>query len=84
MQHILERHAPDDWNGSEAQTQTFLPRKINIGEIQDIVGDVLSQNRGRIIADPGKYGWNVAGTTNGIRYNVTTYKGRITRLVPLP
>lgn len=84
MQHILERHAPDYWNGSEAQTQTFLPRKMSIGEIQDIVGDVLNQNRDRIIADPDKYDWNIMGTTKGVRYNVTTYKGRITRLMPLP
>ena len=84
MQHILERHAPDYWNGREARTQTFLPRKMSIGEIQDIVGDVLSQNRDKIIADQNEFGWDLAGTRNGVRYNVTTYKGRITRLVPLP
>ena len=84
MQHILERHAPDDWNGSEAQTQTFLPRKTSIGEIQDIAGDVLSQNRDRIVADQNEFGWDLLGTRNGVRYNMTTYKGRITRLVPLP
>ena len=84
MQHSPERHAPGDWNGSEAQTQPFLPGKMSIREIQNIVGDVLSQNRARIIADPDKYEWNVIGTTKGVRFNMTPYKGRITRLVPLP
>ena len=71
-----------------AATPTSDPTSPGCGEPafydQYIVGDVLSQNSDRIIADPDKYGRNVIGTTKGVRYNVTTYKGRIARLVPLP
>lgn len=84
MRHILERHAPEYWNGSEGEAQTLFPRGTTTDQIQQAVGDVLGQNRDAIIAEPNRYGWTLFGTSGGVRYNVTTYQGRITRLVPLP
>ena len=82
MRHILERHAPEYWNGETKRTQTFLPRGTTTAQIQQMVGDVLGQNRDAIIAEPSESDWDLFGTSGGVRYNVTTYQGRVARLVP--
>ena len=40
---------------------------------------MLSQNRDAIIAEPSKSDWDLFGTSGGVRYNVTTYLGRVIR-----
>lgn len=49
MKHILERHHPEFWNGSVKETQSFLNGDLTITDIQNIVGEVISQNRQKII-----------------------------------
>ena len=82
MRDILERHAPEYWNGRSETTQTFFPEGTTFEQLQDAVRDVLSQNREKIIADPSEYQWLLEGTSNGVHYDVGIYRGRITHLVP--
>lgn len=84
MRHILERHAPEYWDGDATGSQTFFNPGTSFESIQDVAGDVLGQNRDAIIAKPSAYRRNLTGTSGGRRYVLSTYQGRVTQLYPLP
>ena len=84
MRHILARHSLEYWDGSVSKTQSFFRPGMSIDQIQDVIGDVLSQNRESIIADPSEHEWRLSGTSAGVRYDLSTYQSRIAQLVPLP
>lgn len=84
MRHILERHAPEYRDGSAKGSQTFFEPGATVDEIQDVVGDVLGQNRDTIIAEPSEYDWKLTGTSRGRLYRLSTYQGRVTQVYPVP
>ena len=84
MRHILERHAPEYWDGDSKGSQTFFEPGTSFEEIQDVAGDVLGQNRDAIIAKPSAYERKLTGTSRGRRYTISTYQGRVTQVYPWP
>ena len=84
MRHILERHAPEYWDGSSKSSQTFFEPGTTLEDIQDVVRDVLGQNRDAIIAEPNAYEWELTGTSGGRSYGLSTYQGRVTQVYPMP
>ena len=83
MKHILERHHPKFWNGTTKAKQSFFPKNMSPSQIQDAVGEVLKQNRGRV----GEIGSNgvgqMTGTVNGVKYQLGLNRGRVGQFFPL-
>jgi hypothetical protein len=77
LKHILERHHPLYWNGTNATIQTFFDKKITISEIIDIIKQVVKQNRNTVLkkGNMGKY--QVEAIIKNTRYIVGFDNGRI-------
>jgi hypothetical protein len=82
MQHILEGHHPNFFNGEFGRTQAFLPRSTTTGQIESMVEQILTQNRDRVIAI-GAGQDNVFGIIGGVRYQITLDAGRVVRFFPV-
>jgi hypothetical protein len=77
MKHILERHHPSYWNGSVKAKQSFFNPKTSLDDIQNLIGEVIKQNRDTIQKmSPNSMG-SVKGTINGVEYQLGINKGRI-------
>jgi Domain of unknown function (DUF4157) len=82
MQHILERHHPNFWDGSEKAAQTFFDRKMGITDVADAVEKVLQQNRETLIRRGSRGMYQVEGTHNGVKYVLGVNQGRIGQFYP--
>lgn len=79
MRHILERHHPTWWNGTIRSTQTFFDPRMSIDDVADIAGQVLLQNRDRIMAGARQ----VHAQVGGVWYTLgLDHRGRIGQLYP--
>ncbi|MDN3954537.1 ribonuclease YeeF family protein [Sporolactobacillus laevolacticus] len=77
IKHILVRHHPEYWNGSVKSSQTFLDKDMTLNDITNTIGEVLKQNREKLI-EKGSVGmYQVEGTVNGVNYVVGLNKGRV-------
>ncbi len=84
MRHILERHSPEYWDGSTKTAQTFFRSGTTPENIQNIVSDVLRQNRNVMTSILDSYERSLVGNSGGANYQISIYQGRITSVVPLP
>lgn len=83
MKHILERHHPEYWDGSEKIKQSFLNPKMSIDDVQTALTDVLYQNKD-ILATKGSKGmYQISGNHNGVEYILGVKNGRIGQFYPL-
>ncbi|WP_396021641.1 hypothetical protein [Bacillus cereus group sp. BfR-BA-01380] len=82
MKHVLERHHSDYWNGSVKAEQSFLNKDLSISDIQNIAGEVISQNRDIIISKGTRGMYQIEGKVDGITYIVGFKNGRIGQLYP--
>ncbi len=82
MQHILQRHHPDYWNGSTKRNQTYFEESVGIEDIPNIVEAVLLQNKETILQEGSNGGFRVTGVVRGQEYVVGTTFGRVGMLYP--
>jgi hypothetical protein len=83
LQHILERHHPRYWNGTERRAQTFFASKMSIDELIRVLEEVLQQNRS-LLRSRGTLGmYQINGTVNGVEYVLGLNHGRIGQFYPL-
>ena len=76
LKYILERHHPDFWNGVSKKVQTFLPKNMTVQDIEKAIGEVLKQNREKILnagTNTGQY----KGMVNGVERTVGLSNGKI-------
>ncbi|MEQ9906646.1 RHS repeat-associated core domain-containing protein, partial [Pectobacterium odoriferum] len=81
MKHILERHHPEYWDGSIKKDQSFLDKKMSIGDVKDAIDSVLKQNRNKLLEN-GAGTYQMRGTHNGVDYVLGLNKGRVGQLYP--
>ena len=82
MQHILEGHHPTFFNREFQTTQSFFGRNTTTAQIESLVGDVLTQNRARVI-EIGAGRGGVRAVVGGVEYQVTLDAGRIVQFFPV-
>jgi len=83
MAHILERHHPEFWDGSVRDTQSFFPSGTSIGRVQDLVSDVLRQNREKILSDGANGISSIYGVVDGVTYKLGINRGHIGQFFPV-
>ena len=88
LRHILERHAPNTWNGSvtagflEGRTpQSFLPEAMGVDEIVGLIDDILRQNS-ELLREHA-FHQNIRGTFEGFLYEIGIRDGQIIHLKPV-
>ncbi len=80
MKHILQRHHPEFWNGSVKDKQSYFAAKTTIEELQNVITNVLKQNRD-ILAVKGSSGrFQILGEVNGIQYKLGIKDGQVRQL----
>ena len=84
MQHILERHSPEYWDGGTKAIQTFLRPGTTISDVQNVVGDVLTQNRQLIAAQTDQFSGRLVGQSGGLNYQISIAAGRVVQLYVIP
>jgi hypothetical protein len=83
MGHFLERHHPRYWDGSFATEQSFFEARMTIGDVEDIVRQVVNQNQAKIIANGGtNVETSIEGTVNGLKYAGKVDGGRVVQFYP--
>jgi hypothetical protein len=83
LQHILERHHPRYWNGTERRTQTFFESKMRIDDVIHAIESVLQQNREQLRSRGTLGMYQITGTVNGVEYVLGLNQGRIGQFYPL-
>ncbi|MEC8026015.1 MAG: zeta toxin family protein, partial [Myxococcota bacterium] len=86
MQHMLERHHPDYWNGTTKTSQSFFDRRLSVEDVADISMEVLRQNRANLLSG-SRYSGGISGqyrgTVDGREYVVGLRGGKIGQLFPV-
>jgi len=82
MKHILERHHPKYWNGTTKTTQSFLSKDMSINDINNIIFDIMQQNRDILIKKGSVGMYQIHGISNGVKYTLGIDNGRIGQLFP--
>lgn len=86
MQHMLQRHHPNYWNGSlppGGGPQSFLDPRMGIEDVSRVATDILRQNRAILENPPGGARiFQVTGTVDGHTYVVGLSNGHIRQLYP--
>jgi hypothetical protein len=83
MKHILERHHPSFWDGTDKASQSFFSKKMTPLEIEAAIGEVLKQNRTRV-AEIGANGIDrITGVVNGVKYQLGLNRGRVGQFFPI-
>ncbi len=83
MTHILERHAPDYWDGSVKAQQSFFDPNMSVSDIQDAIGSVMQQNRDTIIRRGSRGMYQIRGNVNGTDYVLGLNNGRVGQFYPV-
>ena len=82
MNHILERHHPNFWDGSVNKTQSFLNKNMSIDDVSDAIHDVMKQNRNTLINKGTTGMYQITGTVNGVDYVVGFKNGKAGQFYP--
>jgi hypothetical protein len=82
MQHFLERHHPNFWDGKEKQKQTFFEPKMSINDIAEALEAVLQQNQETLIKKGSQSIYQIKGNHNGVEYVLGVNIGRIGQFYP--
>lgn len=80
MAHILERHHPSYWNGTEKAAQTFFDKNMTISDIENAIKSVLSQNA--VLLRSGKINGQITGVVNGRTYVLGLRDGVVGQFYP--
>jgi hypothetical protein len=76
LNHILTRHHPRFWDKSTKTLQSFFTKNTTIRDIEKGIGEVLKQNRNKIIKNGTKKG-QYEGIVDGVKRVVGLKNGRI-------
>lgn len=82
LRHVLVRHHPDFWDGSVKTTQTFLPKGMSVAEVEEVVAEVLKQNRDVVIAK-GPDRFQLQGVVDGRWYRIGLRDGHVRQVYRL-
>jgi hypothetical protein len=77
MKHILQRHHPEFWDGSVKHEQSFFKGKESIDEIANAIGEVLKQNRDKLMEKGANRTYQIEGTYKGVNYVLGINRGRV-------
>ena len=84
MEHILVRHHPLFWNGTIKSGQSFFSRNMSVGSIDNIIIQVIDQNRAAISKTTSATGFRqYVGEWNKIKYKIGIDKGVVTQFYPM-
>ncbi|WP_450152388.1 polymorphic toxin-type HINT domain-containing protein [Streptomyces dioscori] len=83
MQHILTRHHPKYWDGSTKKQQSFFDSKMSVGDVQGAIGQVMKQNRDRLLEKGSKGMYQMTGKVDGVDYVLGMNKGRVGQFYPV-
>ncbi|GGY05850.1 hypothetical protein GCM10011289_05330 [Paludibacterium paludis] len=82
LKHVLERHHPGYWGGEAKSVQTFLDPKMTIVDVQNVIKEVMAQNR-ELLSSMHPYDTKqINGKVGGVEYVLGLRRGRIGQLYP--
>lgn len=84
MEHILVRHHPLFWNGTIKSRQSFFSKNTSVGAIDNIIIQIIDQNRVAISKTTPKTGFTqYVGKYNKVNYKIGINKGEVTQFFPM-
>lgn len=83
IKHMLERHHPRYWNGTNAVDQSFFSAEMSIADVELAVEEVLKQNRDLILSRGTRGMYQMQGTFRGQQYTLGLNRGRVAQLYPV-
>ncbi|RCG29633.1 hypothetical protein DQ384_18760 [Sphaerisporangium album] len=82
LSHVLKRHHPKYWDGSQKAQQTFFDADMSIDDVVKAIGAVMRQNRSILLQKGANGTYQIRGKVNGITYVLGVKNGRIGQFYP--
>ncbi|MFD1116916.1 RHS repeat-associated core domain-containing protein [Sphaerisporangium aureirubrum] len=82
MDHILKRHHPKYWDGSQKAEQTFFDESMSVEDVTKAIGAIMRQNRSVLLQKGTSRTFQITGKINGITYVLGIKNGRIGQFYP--
>jgi Pretoxin HINT domain len=76
LKHILERHHPKFFQTKPKTLQSFFPKNTTVKDIERGIGEVIKQNREKILKNGVQRG-QIEGIVDGVKRTVGFNKGRV-------
>ncbi|MGW4271681.1 hypothetical protein ACWEGQ_04790 [Streptomyces seoulensis] len=83
MQHILTRHHPKYWDGSAKKEQSFFDSRMSVKDVESAIGEVLRQNREKLVRRGSGGMYQIRGMVDGVRYVLGLNRGRVGQFYPV-
>ncbi|MES4901019.1 MULTISPECIES: hypothetical protein [unclassified Streptomyces] len=82
MEHILTRHHPKYWDGSTKKDQSFFDSRMSVKDVQNAIGEVLRQNREKLVQRGSRGMYQIQGKVDGVEYVLGLNRGRVGQFYP--
>ncbi|MGG0656914.1 hypothetical protein [Rummeliibacillus pycnus] len=83
MKHMLERHHPKYWNGSEKKKQTYYDSRYSIKDIENVAITVAKKNKKKLSEISANASGQVKAKVDGIEWVLGVKNGHIHQLYPV-
>ncbi len=81
MKHILERHHPQYWNGTQTATQSFFNPKMSVSDVRSLIREALKKHSSSI-KNLGTKRDEYFGTYNGVKYKLVVSNNQVVQFYP--
>jgi len=82
VEHILQRHSREFWEGSVKAEQSFLPAGFGADELVDVIRDVLRKNEAEVARIGAGYGALPLTQSHGLTWQLGLNGGHVGQLYP--